>query len=95
MEIIIKGESKEIADLVLAVQSRQEDSLENYEALKERLSRDFSEEVAKTDHYPFSHLWYSDAVGERRRHADDLQRRQVNMRKRGTEHDEINGWRQI
>lgn len=56
MEIIIKGEPEEIAGLVLAVQSRQEDSLENYEALKKRLSRDFSEEIAKTEHYPFSHL---------------------------------------
>ena len=34
MEIIIKGEPKEIADLVLAVQSRQEDSLENDGALE-------------------------------------------------------------
>lgn len=56
MEIIIKGESKEIADLVLAVQSRQEDSPGAYEALKERLSRDFSEEMTKADYYPFSHL---------------------------------------
>ena len=56
MEIIIKGEPEEIADLVLTVQSRQEDSLENYEALKQRLSRDFSEEMAKADHHPFSHL---------------------------------------
>lgn len=56
MEIIIKGEPEEIAGLVLAVQSRQENSLENYEALKKRLSRDFSEEMTKADHYPFSHL---------------------------------------
>ena len=56
MEIIIKGEPEEIAGLVLAVQSRQGDSLENYEALKKRLSRDFSEEMAKAAHYPFSHL---------------------------------------
>ncbi len=56
MEITINGNPKEIADLVLAVQSRQEDSLENYEALKKRLSRDFSEEMAKANYYPFSHL---------------------------------------
>ena len=52
MEIIIKGEPEEIADLVLAVQSRQEDSLENYEALNERLSRDLGAEIAQMSYSP-------------------------------------------
>lgn len=56
MEIIIKGEPEEIADLVLAVQSRQEDSLENYEALKKRLSRDFGAEIAQMSYSPLNQL---------------------------------------
>ena len=47
MEIIIKGESKEIADLVLAVQSRQEDSLENDGALEGYLFSDSGVEIAQ------------------------------------------------
>ena len=56
MEIIIKGEPKEIADLVLAVQSRQEDSPGAYEALKERLSRDFGAEIAQMSYSPLNQL---------------------------------------
>lgn len=40
MEITIKGNPKEIADLVLAVQSRQEDSPEACEALERYLFSD-------------------------------------------------------
>ena len=47
MEIIIKGEPEEIADLVLAVQSRQEDSLENYEALEGCLFSDSGVEIVQ------------------------------------------------
>lgn len=47
MEITIKGNPKEIADLVLAVQSRQEDSLENYEALEGYLFSDSGVEIVQ------------------------------------------------
>lgn len=40
MEIIIKGEPKEIDDLVLAVQGRQGDSPGDYEELKSKLFRE-------------------------------------------------------
>lgn len=52
MEIVIKSEPKEIADLVLAVQSRQFD----YKTLKERLERDFSKEIRQSEKSPFAHL---------------------------------------
>lgn len=47
MEIIIKGEPKEIADLVLAVQGRQEDSLENDGALEGYLFSDSGVEIVQ------------------------------------------------
>ena len=48
MEIIIKGEPEEIADLVLAVQGRQEDSLENDGALEGYLFSDSGLEIVQT-----------------------------------------------
>lgn len=47
MEIIIKGKPKEIDDFVLAVQSRQEDSLENYDALEGCLFSDSGVEIVQ------------------------------------------------
>lgn len=47
MEIIIKGEPEEIADLVLAVQSRQEDSPGAYEALEGLLFSDSGVEIVQ------------------------------------------------
>lgn len=47
MEIIIKGEPEEIADLVLAVQGRQEDSLENDGVLEGYLFSDSGVEIVQ------------------------------------------------
>ena len=47
MEIIIKGEPEEIAVLVLAVQGRQEDSLENDGALEGYLLSDSGVDIVQ------------------------------------------------
>ena len=56
MEITIKGNPKEIADLVLAVQSRHDDSQGEYEVLKERISRDLGAEITQMSYSPLNQL---------------------------------------
>ncbi len=56
MEIIIRGETKEITDFVVSVQSRRGDSNIDYEALKKRLENDICKEIEQTYHSPFTHL---------------------------------------